>query len=254
MYWTAERFATMLNGNFSIPWPCFCGESNCAATLVGSNGAVWGSGISEKAFCIARTGFRRRVGRGLPLLRIVPDCETREGDSKKTFTVEKEMFMGARSALALCLVILLVGGWTPCAWGQAGSTLAQLNGTVTDQNGGPVPKATLTLKDTNTGATYTAVADDNGFYVFPNARNGRYDLTIEARGFSKYSQTGIVLTVSQVATIPIVLKLATVAEKIEVTTETPQIEPTRTEDSQVIDTRQIQDLPSADVYLRILRC
>src|SRR5437899_5269493 len=53
----------------------------------------------------------------------------------------------------------------------------------------------------------------------------------------------MVRSVGQVATIDITLKVAGAGEKIVVTTETPIIEPTRTEVSQVIDTTQIVALP-----------
>src|SRR5216684_5705719 len=60
---------------------------------------------------------------------------------------------------------------------------------------------------------------------------------------AKATQTGIVLTVGQVATIDIVVKVAASSEKVIVTTETPPVEPTRTEVSQVISTSQIESLP-----------
>ncbi len=72
---------------------------------------------------------------------------------------------------------------------------------------------------------------------------GRYELTTEATGFAKSTQTGIVLTVGQVATIDVTVKIASSAERVIVTTETPPVEPTRTEVSQVISTNQIESLP-----------
>ncbi|HET7151069.1 MAG TPA: TonB-dependent receptor, partial [Candidatus Acidoferrum sp.] len=62
-------------------------------------------------------------------------------------------------------------------------------------------------------------------------------------GFSKSTQTGIVLTVGQTATIDVTVKIASGTEKVVVTTETPPVEPTRTEVSQVISTNQIETLP-----------
>ena len=52
------------------------------------------------------------------------------------------------------------------------------------------------------------------------------------------------LSVGQTATVDVTLKVASVSEVINVTTEAPPVEPTRTEISQVIDTVQIQELPT----------
>jgi hypothetical protein len=141
------------------------------------------------------------------------------------------------------LGIVILCGWAKPAFSQGGASAAQLNGTVRDASGGSVAKASLSLRDIGTNRTYTAVSNDNGLYVIPNLPPGSYELTTEAAGFAKSTQTGIVLTVGQVATIDVTVSVAQSAEKVVVTTETPPVEPTRTEISQVIDTKQIQDLP-----------
>ena len=144
----------------------------------------------------------------------------------------------------LSIVILgILFGWVERGGAQATTAVAQLNGTVRDQSGGTVGKATLTLRDVDTNRTYTAVTNDQGYYVLPNLPPGHYELTTEFSGFAKSTQTGIVLTVGQVATIDVTMKVAEAGEKVVVTTETPPVEPSRTEVSQVIDTKQIQSLP-----------
>src|SRR5271169_2005595 len=141
------------------------------------------------------------------------------------------------------LGIVILCGWAKPAFSQGGASAAQLNGTVRDASGGAVAKASLSLRDIGTNRTYTAVSNENGLYVIPSLPPGSYELTTEATGFAKSTQTGIVLSVGQVATIDVSMSVAQTAEKVVVTTETPPVEPTRTEISQVIDTQQIQDLP-----------
>jgi outer membrane receptor protein involved in Fe transport len=143
-------------------------------------------------------------------------------------------------------VVLAMAVFFICAnslFAQVGANLSQLNGTVADQSDRSVAKAALTLREIETNRTYSTVSDDNGFYVIPNAQPGRYELIVEATGFARTIQTGIVLTVGQVATLNVSLKVASVGEKVEVTAEVPVIEPTKTEISQVIDTKQIGSLP-----------
>jgi outer membrane receptor protein involved in Fe transport len=143
--------------------------------------------------------------------------------------------------LVVLAIIFLVAGM-PAAYAQ-GSSGAQLNGTVRDASGGSVAKASITLRDVETGRTYSAVSTDTGYYVLPNLAPGHYELIVNAAGFGKSTHTGISLSVGQVATIDVDMKVAAVGEKVEVTTETPPVEPTRTEVSQVIDSKQIGSLP-----------
>jgi outer membrane receptor protein involved in Fe transport len=151
--------------------------------------------------------------------------------------------MKLRFTLVLWVAILTAACLAPRASAQVGASLAQLNGTVKDASGSFVPKASLTLRETDTNRSYSAASNDNGFYVFPNLQPGHYELVAEAPGFSKTTRTGIVLTVGQVATLDVDLKIVAIGERVVVSTEAVPVEPTRTEISQVIDTKQIQNLP-----------
>src|SRR3989475_4262027 len=151
--------------------------------------------------------------------------------------------MRRRLGLLAVLAVVILGGLAKPSSAQVGGSAAQLNGAVRDESGGTVAKATIALRETETNRTYSAVSNDNGLYVIASLPPGRYELTTEATGFAKSTQTGIVLTVGQVATIDVTVKIASSAEKGIVTTETPPVEPTRTEVSQVISTNQIESLP-----------
>src|SRR6266852_8411981 len=144
------------------------------------------------------------------------------------------------------LAVLIIGtflGYPQPAFSQLTIAQAQLNSSVRAQSGGAIVKAAITLRDVDTNYAYTASSDVAGYYIFTNLPPGNYQLGAEYTGFGKYTQTGIVLRVGQVATIDITLKVAAAGEKIEVNSEAPIIEPTRTEVSTVIATEQIQSLP-----------
>src|SRR5713101_1380181 len=144
------------------------------------------------------------------------------------------------------LAVLSIAAFLACTepvFSQVITAQAQLNGSVRDQSGSVIVKAAITLRDVDTNYVYTATADVAGYYIFTNLPPGNYQLGAEYTGFGKYTQTGIVLRVAQVATIDITLKVAAAGEKIEVNSEAPIIEPTRTEVSQVIATQQIESLP-----------
>ena len=129
------------------------------------------------------------------------------------------------------------------AFAQISAADAQLNGSVRDQTGSMIAKAAVTLRNVDTNQIYKTTSNSVGFYILTNVPPGNYELTAESQGFAKYSQTGIVLRVAQVATIDMNLKVAGTTQEVTVNTEAPTIEPTRTEVSQVIETQQIQSLP-----------
>src|SRR5215472_13842965 len=145
-----------------------------------------------------------------------------------------------RFLVAALLVLPLLGS---SAFAQATISFAQLNGTVLDASGRVVVRATVTARETNTNRTYSAQSNADGYYFIPSLPPGSYELTTVYTGFAKYTQTGIQLTVGQTATVNISLKVASGTETITVNTEVPPVETTRTEISQVIDSRQIDSLP-----------
>jgi carboxypeptidase family protein/TonB-dependent receptor-like protein len=151
--------------------------------------------------------------------------------------------MKKRCIVRAVLFALLMMVWVRPAFAQLTTALAQLNGTVRDESGAAVPKAMIGLKEESTNRTYTAISNQDGFYLVPNLPPGRYELTAEYTGFGKYKRTGIALSVGQVATLEIMLRVQAVTGEVMISSDTPPVEPTRTEVSQVISTQQIQSLP-----------
>jgi Carboxypeptidase regulatory-like domain/TonB dependent receptor len=134
---------------------------------------------------------------------------------------------------------------TDSAFAQGGAATAQLNGTVTDPSGGSVAGASISVRNTATNITSTGTSNDRGFYAVANLTPGNYELKVSYKGFANFTQTGIVLLVGQSATINVGLQVASQGERVVVTTEVPEIEPTKTEISQVVGTQQIEDLPTS---------
>ena len=149
---------------------------------------------------------------------------------------------GRRGWQALLVAVLLLAG-ANSALAQVGATVATLNGTVRDETGALVVKASITLRELDTNRTYSAVSSGAGFYVVPNVAPGRYELKVSSASFATFIRTGILLSVGQTATIDINLRVAGKTEEMVVSGEAQAIEPTRTEISQVIGTEQIKELP-----------
>ena len=93
---------------------------------------------------------------------------------------------------------------------------AELSGRVTDPSGAVLPGVTVTMTQTATRATRTAVTNADGAYVLSNLPTGPYQLEVSLQGFRTYVQTGIVLQVGATPTINAVLALGDLAETVTV--------------------------------------
>src|ERR1051326_1765434 len=119
----------------------------------------------------------------------------------------------------------------------------RINGPVSDSSGAVVPNAAVTITNTSTNATRTAVTDDSGFYTVTNLPVGTYTVTVERNGFKKANQTGNVLTADQRLTVNITLEAGNVTETVEVTTAAGEtVNTTSGEVARVVDSRQVQNL------------
>src|SRR5271156_2201493 len=103
-----------------------------------------------------------------------------------------------RLSVCLCVVFLALGR-TQYATAQATISYALLNGTVTDEAGRTIPKATITARSLDTNQTFTASSSDTGFYALPGLPPGRYELAVSSSGFGKDTRTGMGLTVGPTA-------------------------------------------------------
>ena len=84
--------------------------------------------------------------------------------------------MRRRLGLLAVLGVTILLGWGKPAFSQVGASSAQLNGSVRDESGGSVARATVTAREIETNRTYTAVSNDNGLYLFRTGRNLHRDV------------------------------------------------------------------------------
>ena len=122
-------------------------------------------------------------------------------------------------------------------------TNARLSGTVRDSSGAQIPGATLTITNLGTNQVRTLQSDARGEFADPSLAPGRYSVTVERTGFEKSVQTGVVLTVSQVATLNITLNPGSVSETVHVDAGAELINTTTAEISTVVDEHAISQLP-----------
>jgi Carboxypeptidase regulatory-like domain/TonB dependent receptor len=143
------------------------------------------------------------------------------------------------TVLTLCALVLICAGKA-----AAQVNTATLSGTVTDPQGLAVKSAKVTVTNVATGSERSAETDDTGHYTLVGLPPGRYKMTVDGgASFAAYQNESIVVTVGENATLDPRLELRGVQQSITVTTETAPIETTKTEVSQTIEQRRIDNLP-----------
>ncbi len=120
---------------------------------------------------------------------------------------------------------------------------ATIDGTVVDASQGAVPKAAVTLIETQTGRTRTATTSDLGYFTFTSLGPGTYTLRISLAGFKTWQREDIVLSVAQHATFHPVLEVGEVSQHVQVTSAPPLVTTSSSTLSSVVGSRQIQQLP-----------
>src|SRR5216683_279449 len=143
------------------------------------------------------------------------------------------------TVMMLCLLFL---GWARMASAQVNT--ATLSGTVSDPQGLPVKGAKVTMTNAGTGAQRTSVTDDAGRYNLVGLPPGQYKMTVDGgANFSVYENASVVLTVGENARLDPHLDLKGMQQTVTVSTETAPIETTKSDVSQTIEQRRIENLP-----------
>lgn len=138
--------------------------------------------------------------------------------------------------------VLLLSAVAPVAMHSQGGS-AVLSGNLADGTGAVVPGGTVTLVNTETNLTLKTKSNDSGLYQFPTVPPGSYTLTVERDGFQKFQQKGIVLTVSQQATIDVPLAVGSESETVTVTADAALINATNAEVSNTVGEQAVRELP-----------
>jgi outer membrane receptor protein involved in Fe transport len=143
-----------------------------------------------------------------------------------------------KSAFACFLVLAL----SAIAFGQSTVTGA-IGGVVMNPNKEVVPGAAITIRNAGTNEESTATTDDSGRFRVVNLQPGTYSITVNATGFSPFTQEKIVVEVGQVTTIEAPLSIGPVAGSVEITSEAPVINTSQQDFSSNINQTSINELP-----------
>ena len=121
---------------------------------------------------------------------------------------------------------------------------ASIVGTVSDASGAVVSGAEITVQNTDTGAVRTVTTGDTGTYTVTSLPVGKYQVEVKKGNFANYRLSNISLSVGQVLTANMTLKPGPVSEEVNVSaTELPPVDLETSQVSNLVDARQMKDLP-----------
>lgn len=110
----------------------------------------------------------------------------------------------------VCVMAVTVG---------AQERFGSITGTVIDPSKAPVPGATVTATNKETGATRLVVTGADGMYRVPDLDPGRYSVTIELQGFQKVVLDDVIVLLGRMVGLDATLQVGPVQEALVVTAD-----------------------------------
>jgi len=118
-----------------------------------------------------------------------------------------------------------------------------ISGLVSDPTGAIIPGASVTAVEAGTGAKLSTVATGSGLYTFVSLSPGSYQVSATAKGFDTVIQKNVRVSVDQVTTINLTLKIGQVNEVVTVTETTSLVDTSNSTVGQLISAETIDRVP-----------
>ena len=99
---------------------------------------------------------------------------------------------------------------------QAQSTFGSFVGTVSDTGGAVVPSAIISAKNLDTAARRSTLTGDTGDFTLVNMEPGTYEITVEAKGFSRALFANLSLQSRQTMRVNATLTVSSQTETVNV--------------------------------------
>ena len=125
-------------------------------------------------------------------------------------------------AIAIQLALLATLGFAQ------GAASGDLHVTVRDPKGSLVSNATVSARNEGKGLERAASSNNEGEYRILLLPPGSYTVAVDAPGFAKATVQEVVITVGQLANLPIVLSVAGAQEVVNVNSAAELVETQRT--------------------------
>jgi hypothetical protein len=118
-----------------------------------------------------------------------------------------------------------------------------LTGNVNDPTGAPVPGAHVEAVNEGTNAKSAIDTDVHGVYHFTELQGGFYKLTVTAKSFATFTETGIEVQVSAVRRVDVQLSISTVAQSVVVSADSVVLQTDKADIHTEITRTEVESLP-----------
>jgi hypothetical protein len=138
---------------------------------------------------------------------------------------------------------MLLPATTPAFAQLSGS--AAISGTITDASGSVVTGVAVTIRNTDTGTERQTESNAAGIYNATFLQPGHYDVQAAKTGFTTAVRKELVLQVGQTLAADFSLTVQASQTQVTITAESPLIDSDKTEQSQVVSSTAVSNLPIA---------
>jgi outer membrane receptor protein involved in Fe transport len=126
---------------------------------------------------------------------------------------------------------------------QAQVLYGSIVGTIEDQSGAVVPKATITITNKQTGQVRETAADDAGRYALLNVLPGKYDVKIVSPGFKSMTRADVDVAINTVTRENIRLEVGAITEQVQVEATALMLQTDKSDVRHEITGAAVQNLP-----------
>ncbi len=145
-----------------------------------------------------------------------------------------------KTVLTICVYVVLL---VSVAAASRQSNTGEISGVVRDAQGGVLPGASIVAEHIDSGARVERVSDQRGRYFLPSLRVGTYVIAVELTGFRRVVRSAVHVQLGQTLALDFSLEVGGLAEEIRVTADVPLLQSTNAEISDVIENRQVVQIP-----------
>ena len=131
-----------------------------------------------------------------------------------------------------------------CLPASAQLNTGRISGQVTDQIGGAIAGATVTVIDVARGDNRALTADSPGDYAAPNLNPGIYTVRAAFMGFQTIERQNIEVTVGGDVRVDITLQPGAQTQTVTVTESIPVVNTTNAQTGGVLENKLLTDLPT----------
>src|SRR4029077_140558 len=169
--------------------------------------------------------------------------KSRRGETMSSISSEIRTSFGAFTGRVTFLLLATLGVLLFSQPLFSQGNFGRILGTVTDQTGGVISGATVTIIDKDRGVARTLTTDDAGEYNAPTLIPGTYMVRVEARGFKTTERQNVALEVGKEVRVDLTVQPGEQVQTVTVTESIPLVETTNATLGGTLNNAAINDLP-----------